>query len=196
MKKIVFFIVFSMYSSVFFSQTNKLQDNVVLEINGRPVYKSDFLQIYLKNNNNPKFDKKSIDDYLDLYKKFKLKVNEAEALGYDTISKLKKELQGYRKTLSSSYLVDKEENSKLVEEAYNRLKIEIRASHILINPKSTNPEDTIKAYELIKDIRKKVLNGEDFSLLARQYSEDPSVTVNGGDLGFLQLFKWCIHLKS
>ena len=189
MKKIVFFIVFSMYSSVFFSQTNKLQDNVVLEINGRPVYKSDFLQIYLKNNNNPKFDKKSIDDYLDLYKKFKLKVNEAEALGYDTISKLKKELQGYRKTLSSSYLVDKEENSKLVEEAYNRLKIEIRASHILINPKSTNPEDTIKAYELIKDIRKKVLNGEDFSLLARQYSEDPSVTVNGGDLGFFTAFQ-------
>ena len=189
MKKIIFFTVLSFYSSLFFSQSNKFQDNIVLEINGKPVYKSDFLQIYLKNNNNPKFDKKSIDEYLELYKKFKLKVNEAEALGYDTIVKLKKELEGYRKTLANSYLIDKEENTKLVEEAYSRLKTEIRASHILIKPKTSNPDDTVKAYEFIKEIRKKALDGEDFGLLARQYSEDPSVTLNNGDLGFFTAFQ-------
>ena len=88
---------------------------VVMEINGKPIFKSEFLQIYLKNNPSPKFDKNSIDEYVELYKKFKLKVTEAEYLKYDTISRLKKELEGYRKTLSTPYLVDKSENQKLVD---------------------------------------------------------------------------------
>jgi peptidyl-prolyl cis-trans isomerase SurA len=73
------------------------QDEVVMEINGQKVTKSEFLQIYLKNNDNPKYDKVALDEYMDLFTKFKLKVAEAEALGYDTIPKLKKELEGYRK---------------------------------------------------------------------------------------------------
>ena len=63
----------------------------VMEIDGKPVTKSEFLQIYLKNNNDPKFDKVSMDEYMELFKKFKLKVAEAESLGYDTIPKLKRE---------------------------------------------------------------------------------------------------------
>ena len=65
-------------------------DNVVMEIDGKKVTKSEFIQIYLKNNNDPKYDKQSLDEYMELFKKFKLKVAEAEALGYDTIPKLKK----------------------------------------------------------------------------------------------------------
>ena len=53
----------------------------VMEIDGKPVTKSEFLQIYLKNNNDPKFDKVSMDEYMELFKKFKLKVAEAESLG-------------------------------------------------------------------------------------------------------------------
>jgi peptidyl-prolyl cis-trans isomerase SurA len=67
-------------------------DPVVMEIDGKPVTKSEFLQIYLKNNPNPKFDQASLDEYVEMFTKFKLKVAEAEKLGYDTIPKLKKEL--------------------------------------------------------------------------------------------------------
>jgi len=141
MKKILFFSIVLLNQYLTFAQSNE----VALEINGKPIYKQEFLQIYLKNNNNPKFDKASIDEYLELYKKFKLKVTEAENLKYDTLTKLKKELEGYRKTLSNSYLIDKEENDKLVEEAYKRLKTEIRASHILISIKSSNSTDTLDA---------------------------------------------------
>ena len=63
----------------------------VLEINDKKISKNEFLQIYLKNNLQPKFDKQSIDEYLELYKKFKFKVMEAEYLGYDTLPKLKKD---------------------------------------------------------------------------------------------------------
>ena len=87
MKKVIFSLFILSISQFGFSQ----KAPVVMDINGEKVTKSEFLQIYLKNNNDPKYDKTSLDDYLELFKKFKLKVAEAEALGYDTIPKLKKE---------------------------------------------------------------------------------------------------------
>ncbi|MCT4562614.1 MAG: peptidylprolyl isomerase, partial [Crocinitomicaceae bacterium] len=122
-------------------------DPVLLEINGDKVTKSEFLQIYLKNNNDPKFDKASLDEYMVLFKKFKLKVAEAEALGYDTIPKLVKELAGYRKQLATPYLTDSAMNEYLVKEAYDRTVNEVRASHILLRLEpNAKPLDTLAQY--------------------------------------------------
>ena len=162
----------------------------VIEVDNKKITKEEFLQIYLKNNQNPKFDKASIDEYLELYKKFKLKVLEAESLGYDTIPKLKKELQGYRKSLSAPYLIDKQEHLKVVEEAYKRLQKEVKASHILIRlDQIASPEDTLKAYAKITAIKQRIENGEDFAKIAKEVSEDPSVQTNGGDLGYFTAFQ-------
>jgi peptidyl-prolyl cis-trans isomerase SurA len=162
----------------------------VIEINNKKISKNEFLQIYLKNNQQPKFDKKSIDEYLELYKKFKMKVLEAESQGYDTLPKLKKELLGYRKSLSTPYLIDKQENIKVVEEAYNRLQKEVKASHILIRlDQNASPEDTMKAFERIEAIKKRIENGEDFAKIAKEVSEDPSAVTNGGDLGYFTAFQ-------
>jgi peptidyl-prolyl cis-trans isomerase SurA len=162
----------------------------VIEVNNKKITKEEFLQIYLKNNQNPKFDKASIDEYLELFKKFKLKVLEAESLGYDTLPKLKKELQGYRKSLSAPYLIDKQENLKVVEEAYKRLQKEVKASHILIRlDEIASPEDTLKAYARILAIKQRIENGEDFTKIAKEVSEDPSVQTNGGDLGYFTAFQ-------
>ncbi len=168
------------------------KEPVVMEIDGKPVTKSEFLQIYLKNNNDPKYDKASLDDYMELFKKFKLKVAEAEALGYDTIPKLKKELEGYRKTLATPYLVDHATNDELVKQAYQRSKTEIRASHILIRlDENASPADTLKAYNKIMAIKKRIDNGEDFATVAKSKggSEDPSAQQNGGDLGYFTAFQ-------
>lgn len=173
-------------------QLSAQQDPTVLEIDGQKVTKSEFLQIYLKNNNNPKYDQQSLDDYMELFKKFKLKVAEAEALGYDTIPKLKKELAGYRKQLSQPYLVDSAENKALVQQAYERMKVEIRASHILIKvDENASPEDTLKAYNRIMALRKRIENGEDFNTVAKSKtgSEDKSVEKNNGDLGYFTAFQ-------
>jgi peptidyl-prolyl cis-trans isomerase SurA len=75
------------------------KDPVVMEIDGNPVTKSEFLQIYLKNNPNPQFDKASLDEYVEMFTKFKLKVAEAEKLGYDTIPKLKKGIRRVPQTI-------------------------------------------------------------------------------------------------
>jgi len=68
MKKVVFGIL-TLVFSVAFGQ----KDPVILKVNGEKITKSEFLQIYLKNNPNPKYDQASMDEYMDLFKKFKLK---------------------------------------------------------------------------------------------------------------------------
>lgn len=168
------------------------KEPVVMEIDGKPVTKSEFLQIYLKNNTDPKFDKASLDEYMELFKKFKLKVAEAQLLGYDTIPKLKNELDGYRKTLAAPFLVDNEVNDVLIKQAYERYKKEIRASHILVKvDENASPADTLKAYNKIMALKKRIEAGEDFKTVAQSAggSDDPSVKQNGGDLGFFTAFQ-------
>lgn len=168
------------------------KEPVVMEINGKPVTKSEFLQIYLKNNNDPKYDKQTLDDYVEMFKKFKLKVAEAEALGYDTIPKLKKELEGYKKQLATPYLIDSVENRYLVEQAFERIKTEVRASHILVRvDQNASPKDTLAAYNRIVALKKRIEKGEDFASVAKMKSgsDDPSAINNGGDLGFFTAFQ-------
>lgn len=166
------------------------KDPVVMTINGDEVTKSEFLQVYLKNNDDPKYDKESLDEYMELYKKFKLKVAEAEELGYDTIPSLVRELDGYKKQLARPYLVDSSKNKALVKEAYDRMKHEIKASHILVKvPQGASPEDTLKAYNKIMKLKKRIEEGEDFATVARTGSEDPSAKKNSGELGFFTAFQ-------
>jgi peptidyl-prolyl cis-trans isomerase SurA len=168
------------------------KEPVVMEIDGNPVTKSEFLQIYLKNNPNPQFDKASLDEYVEMFTKFKLKVAEAEKLGYDTIPKLKKELDGYRKQLALPYLIDSVENQAMVTQAYDRIKNEVRASHILIRvDANASPKDTLVAYNKIMALKARIEKGEDFASVAKMKngSEDPSAASNGGDLGFFTAFQ-------
>ncbi|MDG1148229.1 MAG: peptidylprolyl isomerase [Crocinitomicaceae bacterium] len=168
------------------------QDPVIMTINDQEITKSEFLQIYLKNNNDPQYDKVSLDEYMELFKKFKLKVAEAEALGYDTIPKLVKELGGYRKQLALPYLIDSAKNESLIKEAYLRTKEEVRVSHILIKvSEKASPADTLAAYNRIMRLKDRINDGLSFKDVAQGKggSEDPSVAKNGGDLNFFSAFQ-------
>ena len=180
---ITLFLGFSVFSQ---------KDPVIMTINDNNITKSEFLQIYLKNNNDPKYDKASLDEYMELFKKFKLKVAEAEAMGYDTIPKLVKELNGYRKQLALPYLVDSAKNQSLVQEAYDRTKNEVRASHIMLKiPRDATPEDTLRLFNRMLEFKKRIESGEDFAAVAKSKggSEDPSAAQNGGDLGYFTAFQ-------
>ena len=182
MKKIVLTLISIISFNTLFSQE---KDPVLLEIGNEKIPLSEFKAIYEKNNNNPSYAEKDLRDYMDLFIKFKLKVHEARELGLDTLPQLKKELAGYRKQLAQPYLNDKEVTDKLIKEAYERMKYEIRASHILVKvPQDALPKDTLAAYKKIMAARKRIIKGEPFEKVAKEVSEDEYVKQTGGDLGY------------
>lgn len=161
------------------------KDPVLLTIDKKEVKLSEFEAIFKKNNNDEPITKEAVSEYLDLYVKFKLKVREAEVLGYDTTKAFKNELEGYRKQLIQPYLSDREVTESLIKEAYERMKHDVRASHILFNVgKDALPKDTLAVYKRAMAARKKVMGGADFAKVAQDLSQDPSAKTNKGDLGF------------
>ena len=183
MKKLICTVVIAFISLNAVAQKTS---RTLLNIGNEEVSVDDFLSIYNKNRTaGEDIDPKTLDEYVDLFVNFKLKVKEAEALGMDTVPSFVKELAGYRKQLANPYLVDNEAGEQLVVEAYNRMKQEIKASHILISVAAdASSSDTLKAYNKLSKLRKEIVNGADFSAYAKQYSQDPSAKENGGNLGY------------
>ena len=162
-------------------------NSTLLTVGGDVVTRGEFMTIYKKNNSAPTAI--SVTDYLDLFINFKLKVKEAKDLGLDTAKTFSSELRGYRKQLATPYLTDKEVNDKLLTEAYDRSKKDVRAAHILIKcDAEALPKDTLIAYKKAVSLRDRVLKGEDFNKLAEQFSDDPSAKENKGDLGYFTVF--------
>lgn len=162
-------------------------DPVLFSVDGKPVYKSEFEYIYTKTNGKQAtFSKKSLEEYLDLYVKFKLKVRKAKDMQLDTIPQLKNELAGYRRQLADSYLIDKEVTERLIREAYERSKQDVDISHILIavSPEATQEEEKA-AMDKANAILKRVKGGEDFAAIAKAESADKSAKNNGGRIGYV-----------
>lgn len=173
--------------------------NTVLTVADEHVSIDDFEAIFKKNNRDSVITKESLDEYMELFINFKLKVKEAEALRLDTSAVFQRELRGYRKQLARPYLIDNELLDELIEEAYQRKTQEVRASHILIKvDQNAAPEDTLKAYERIIKLRERILAGEDFATVAQAKggSEDPSVRDNAGDLGYFTAFQMVYPFES
>ncbi|MFN7791647.1 MAG: peptidylprolyl isomerase, partial [Cyclobacteriaceae bacterium] len=165
----------------------KTKPEVLFTVNKTPILSDEFIYLYRKNHQNKPedFTEVKINEYLNLFIIFKLKVAEARALGMDTTDKFSKEFKTYREDLKKPYRAEPDALERLTKEAYDHLTQEVRASHILINLKpDAFPSDTLNAYAKIDIIRKRIDAGEDFEKLARELSEDPSAKYNGGDLGY------------
>lgn len=164
---------------------------VLFTVDNISYYTDEFVRVYNKNLDLVKDEsQKDIDNYLDLYLAYKLKVNKAYKLGLDKEPKYINELKSYRGQLSKNYLTDTKVTDQLVREAYDRSLKEIKASHILVLvDENAKPQDTLKAYQKIQSIRERILKGEDFGKLAQELSEDPSAKENKGDLGYFSVFR-------
>ena len=165
------------------------KETPLVEINGKDYSLEEFNYIFEKNNSISK-EPLTKDEYLDLFVNYKLKVTEAVAQGMDTMPDFKKELQYYQNELAKPYLTDKKAVEEIAKEAYERMLEDVDVSHILIRvPKNPFPKDTLKAYNKIKEIRDKIVNGADFEQMALKYSEDPSARKNKGHLGYISVFQ-------
>ena len=187
---------------VFGCQTNKTaskssETNALFTVDNQVnVYPDEFAYMYEKNNfsNIEANTKEDILSYLELYKIFKLKIVEAQSLGMDTTEMFSAEFEKYKNQLTENYLNSNAITDSLIKEAYDRYTYEIKASHILI--KVAPHEDTVAAYNKIIAARNRVVEGEDFTKVAKEVSEDPSAQINGGDLGYFTSMQMVYPFES
>ncbi|KUG06562.1 peptidylprolyl isomerase [Solirubrum puertoriconensis] len=167
--------------------TASTKQPVLMTLGNQEVPASEFAYVYRKNNSSAPDagSRENVQEYLDLYTNFKLKVLEAEQRGLDTTQAFKRELDGYKQQLAQPYLTEKSVTDQLVREAYEHMQKEVNASHILVRiTPEADPKDTLAAYQRITALRQRVTGGEDFEKVAREASEDPSARENGGRLGY------------
>lgn len=173
--------------------------DVLLTIGDHEVSKKEFLHIYNKNQQNIMSGQQTdVEEYLDLFINFKLKVIEARERQLDTIPSVEKELEKYKDELARPYLIDRQVFDRLLKEAYGRSKKEVQASHILVTPsRPADYKDTLRAYKKIQSIRKRILQKkEPFNQVARATSDDPSVKSNGGNLGFFTALQMVYPIEN
>ena len=157
------------------------------------------MNAFHKNNTEAADYKTAVTDYLELYTRFKLKVQAAYDARMDTLPNQKSDLMAFRKQIEEAYMTDTVALKKLVEEAYQRSQKEIALSHIFIpfrsdfgtNPFSLNPiskEDSLASLKKMQEVSSRLKAGTAFEDLARDYSADKATSVNGGKMGHVTVF--------
>ncbi len=179
MKRQIFILGFSIFSMAVIAQAS---DPVIMQINGKDIKKSEFEYIYKKNNNDQVIDQKTLEEYVELFKNFKLKVAEAETQGLDTTQTFRKELNEYRAQLARPYLADLPVDEDLVKQIYERSKEFLETTHLMLftprkdesmeQPRRILPADTLAVYKDAVDIYNRASKGEEFGTLVTEYSED------------------------
>ena len=216
MKKSILFLVAAVS---FLTAAAQGSDETLMTINGKPVSAGEFLYIYEKNNQAGALDPKTMDEYLEMFIIFKLKVAEAEAQGIDTTEAFKKELKGYRAQATPKYMQDDAAMDSIIALSWARIAKDRRAAHIAIqcpaNADSAAQADALakinEAYERVtigqlKEEKKKVkgkwktiekrLPVEAFDKVARELSTDPNVQETGGELGWITPFRYGYALEE
>ena len=169
------------------------EDPVVMVVNGIPVPRSEFEYSYNKNNTEGVIDKKTVEEYVDLFINYKLKVCAALDAKYDTLSSFKAEFAQYRdQQLLPAMVTDDDmeaEAHRIYDETVQRIGPDglIQTAHILLRVQQQGtPEELAAAKVRIDSIYNALKQGADFSELATRLSQDPGSARQGGLLPFAQ----------
>ncbi len=198
MKRIVLLVVLLQLTS-FLQAGKNPKDTTLFTYGNKKVTTREFYKGFNKNKHKDSITRAAeVDEYLELYKKFKLKVQDAYDQGLDTTASFKTELASYRKQIAKPYMTVKVVNDQLVNEAYERMKYEVKASHILVFARpDASPEDTLKAYNKLNQVRQDIESGKiTFEQAALTYSEDPSAADNQGSLGYFTAFQMIYEFEN
>jgi peptidyl-prolyl cis-trans isomerase SurA len=183
--------------SLSFVSISKADDPVVVTVDNQKVTKSGFLKIYNKNNPQSSYDIKALKEYMDLFINYKLKVVEAEHLGFDTVSTFKSEFESYRDQLAKPYMTDKETDERILRETYDRLLTNIHARHILLRCSELNPpSDTLAQFNLAMEAYNKLKAGEPWDSVYNKYSQETSSYKTKGDLGYFTVLQMTYPFES
>lgn len=177
MKKL---LVLSLVFACLTGEAANKADSVVMTVAGKQVLLDEFVFMAKKNGEVDLSDRKSLNNYVELYKNFKLKVADAEAAGLDKTKQFADELDGYRAQLTSSYLSDKDGEDAAVRVEYDRLGEVLELSHILFRlPEKTVSKDTVAVYEKAMEVYNRIKNGEDFATVGQELTKQDSTRKTG-----------------
>lgn len=172
----------TLFLTIPFLSFSKAKDGVIMTVDGEDIPSEEFLYLYNKNNQQQE-NPQTLDEYLQLFEIYRLKVAEAKKQGVDTTSKFQKEMNVYRRELLEPYVADTVFFNQLVEIAAQREKEMVESSHIMFIRTNEEEKDR-RSLELIDSIRTELLNGADFIQMAKTYSQDKFSSDKGGYLGF------------
>ncbi|MEZ4796376.1 MAG: peptidylprolyl isomerase [Flavobacteriaceae bacterium] len=187
------FLLLSLISihSACFSQANS--DDVLFTVNEEPILVSEFIRVYSKNLDLVQDElQKDVDEYLKLFVNYKLKLAEAKALDFDKKPNYIKELDGYKKQLSKSYLKDNKVTDELVIEAYDRISYDVNGRHVLVRI-DAQVADTTEAYNKILRLRERLIK-EGFEKVKASAHNANTVFVE--DLGYFSGFKMVYDFEN
>ena len=189
MIKMIFAAFLAMVPSVLLAQTN---DPIIMTVAGVSVPRSEFEYSYNKNNTDGVIDKKTVEEYVDLFVNYKLKVQAALDAHIDTTQAFLKEFAQYRdQQVRPTFVTDEDmlaEAHKVYEQTKNNIGPQglIRPAHIMIQvPQKATQQQQDEAKRRIDSVYKALQDGADFEELARKVSQDPGSAKNGGIIG------WC-----
>ena len=189
MKKLLFALCAALMTQAAAAQVD---DPVVMTVNGVDVHRSEFEYSYNKNNSDMVVDKTSLDEYVELFVNYKLKVAAAKEAQLDTVAAFQKEVADYRAQQAEPYLVDsafiEQQARKTYEETARSIGPDgmFRAAHILIRlPQQATPAEQAVAKIRIDSIYAALKGGADFAEMARTLSQDPGTANEGGMLPWL-----------
>ncbi|WP_215224300.1 peptidylprolyl isomerase [Echinicola shivajiensis] len=161
----------------------------LLKVGNEPIQAEEFLYMLSKNRDfeapEDKLSPEEFEENLELFINYKLKVKEAEALGLHESEEFKREFNAFKEDLKKPYLLENSLQEGELRKAYARMQEVVHAKHILLRfPRNANKEDSIAVFRMAQKIKEKAEAGQDFEELAIEYSQDPSVSNNKGDLGY------------
>ena len=183
------FLFFVCFTTSVICQNSK----VLLSVEDEEVTTNEFMKLYNKNLDLVKDEsQKELNNYLQLFIDYKLKLKEAKRLGFDNDATYKREFQNYKKQLTKNYINDNEVTDAMVQEAYDRSLYDVKASHILIL-NDPQVEDTLIAYNKLLEYRK-VLEEDGFEGAKSKYHDGKKVLVE--DLVYFSVFKMVYDFES
>ena len=171
---------------------SSLSAQTVFSYGNHLVSKEEFVKAFLKNNNQKEFSEKDYRDYLNLYTRFKLRVQAAYDQQLDTLTSQKEELNNFRSQVIEEFVNDRSSLDKLVQEAFSRSQKDIHLAHIYIPFSSDTAQARKKATDAYNELKK----GTDFAQAATRFSADTSVQTNRGDIGWITVFTLPYSLES
>ena len=179
--------------SSFAATLSQQDDPVIMTVNGQPVQRSEFEYSYNKNNSEGVIDKKTVEEYVELFINYKLKVAAALDAKYDTLSSFKKEFAQYRDQQVLPALVTDDDLMKKAHNIYDTTVKQIgpdglvQTAHILLRlDQKASPQEQAAAKARIDSIYNALKQGADFAEMARKVSQDPGSARQGGLLPFVQ----------